>query len=168
MQNNHSLIFVCTANRFRSPIAAALFIKLLKEKGIEKNWLVGSAGSWTKDGLPVIPSPQWIIDHLGLDLSVHHSRVITRELIDQYDLILVMEKGQKEALQIEYPEISKRIFLLTELSRGPVYDIPDPICEKEETFLDVANEMNQLLENNFQEICIQAIIMSINSGDLIK
>lgn len=166
MQNKPSVLFVCTANRFRSPIAEAAFRKLLQEQGIEKNWIVGSAGSWTEDGLSPIPSNVWILEHLGLDLSMHHSRAVSRELIAQYDLILVMEKSQKEALIIEYPEMSKKIFMLTELSEGPVYDIPDPICEPEETCFDVAQEINRLITNSFQEITLRVLSMRDESDDI--
>lgn len=155
-QSKPSVLFVCAANRFRSPIAEGVFRKLLREQGIEKYWIVGSAGSWTEDGLSPIPSAAWILEHLGLDLSKHHSRSVSRELIAQYDLIIVMEKGQKEALQIEYPEKSKEIFMLTEFSKGPIYDIPDPIYGPEETCFDVAQEINCLVTNSFQEIYLRA------------
>ena len=165
-QNKPSLLFVCTANRFRSPIAEAVFRKLLSEQGIEQNWNVGSAGTWTEDGLLPIPSAEWSLEHLGLDLANHQSRCINRELIAHYDLILVMEKGQKEALQIEYSELSKRIFMLTELSKGPVHDIPDPIRETEETFLDVAQELIRLITNSFSEICLQISTIRKLAGDI--
>lgn len=166
MQNKPSVLFVCTANRFRSPIAEAVFRKLLQEQGIEKNWIVGSAGSWTEDGLSPIPSNKWSLEHLGLDLSMHHSRSVSRELIAQYDLILVMEKGQKEALLIEYPEMSKKIFMLTELSKGPVYDIRDPIREPEETCFDVAQEIIRLITNSFQEICLRVLKIRDMPGNI--
>jgi len=165
-QNKPSLLFVCAANRFRSPIAEAEFRKLLSEQGIEQNWNVGSAGTWTEDGLLPIPSAEWSQEYLGLDLANHHSRCVNRELIAQYDLILVMEKGQKEALQIEYPELSRRIFMLTELSKGPVHDIPDPIRETEETCLEVAQELILLITNSFAEICLQILIIRDITDDI--
>jgi len=151
-----AVLFICTANRFRSPIAEAIFRKLLRDQRIEENWTVGSAGSWTENGLPPIPSAAWMLENLGLDLSQHHSRQVSREIMAQYDLILVMEKGQKEALQIEYPETNKKLFMLTELTKGPVYDIPDPNRETEETCLDIAKEIIELITNSFQEICLLA------------
>ena len=163
MQDKPSVLFVCTANRFRSPIAEAAFRKLLRERGIEHIWRVGSAGSWTKDGLSPVPSAAWMLEHLGLDMSKHHSRSISRELIAQYQLILVMEKNQKEALQTEFPELNRKVFMLTEICSGPVVDIPDPVSQPEELYLSVAWEIIHLNENCFQEICLRASSIQKNS-----
>ena len=164
-QDKPSVLFVCTANRFRSPIAEAIFRKLLRERGIEKDWLVGSAGSWAKDGLSPVPSAAWMLDHLGLDLSIHQSRSVSRELVAQYHLVLVMEKNQKEALQIEFPELNQRVFMLTEICCGPVVDIPDPVSQPEEVCLSVAWEIIHLIENCFQEIILRASTDQTTSGE---
>jgi protein-tyrosine phosphatase len=155
MQNKFSVLFVCTANRFRSPIAEAAFRKIIQERGFENDWVVGSAGCWTEDGLPPFPSAAWMLEHLGLDLSGHRSRSITRELIAQHQLVLVMEKNQKEALQFEFPELSQKILMLTDACNRPVYDIPDPVSQTEEMGLSVAWEIIHLIDNCFQDICLR-------------
>jgi protein-tyrosine-phosphatase len=152
-----SVLFVCTANRFRSPIAEACFRELLHKQG-EKNWLVGSVGSWTKPGLKALPSAKWSHKQLGLDLSGHRSRPVSRALLAEYDLILVMERNQKESLGIEFPETRSRLFLLSDFSEEP-YDIPDPVRAAEQTqavYLDAAQELLDLIRVCFQAICVQA------------
>ena len=47
------VLFVCTANRFRSPLAAAIFKRFLLESQETGRWRVSSAGTWTRSGLPV-------------------------------------------------------------------------------------------------------------------
>jgi len=69
-----SVLFVCTANRFRSPIAAALFLKALKDQGVKGSWSVGSAGTWAVSGQPVLTSVLEVAQDYGLDLSTHRSR----------------------------------------------------------------------------------------------
>ena len=115
-----------------------------------------SAGIWTQAGLPPVPSANWIQEHLGVDVSTHKSKPVSQELLTHYNLVLVMVNSQKEALLIEFPEMSGKLFMLTELSNGPVYDIPDPIYEPDETYLSVAQEINRLIEDCFQEICLRA------------
>ncbi|MDO9545344.1 MAG: hypothetical protein Q7J07_01165 [Pelolinea sp.] len=152
----YSVLFVCTANRFRSPIAEIIFRELLIKQKIEKQWEVGSAGTWAQPGFPVIPSIEWMRENLGLDVSGHQSKPISKEMVTNYDLVLVMEANQKEALSVEFPEENRKVFILTELTDGPVYDIPDPVTQTDEDYLSVAKEIVKLVEINFQEICKRA------------
>lgn len=147
-----SILFVCTANRYRSPIAAAVFASLL-EKSTASAWEVGSAGTWTKNGLPAIPEAVTKAASLGLDITNHRSRLITREMIAAADLVLVMEEGQKESLSAEFPDLRAKIRLLSQATRGVSYDIPDPVLDPEAG--DVAMELSGLLSTYFNKI-IQA------------
>jgi protein-tyrosine phosphatase len=151
-----SVLFVCTANRFRSPIAAALFARHLQEEGLAQDWRVGSAGTWAEPDLPVVPSARWVTDHLGIDLEAHKATRINRELLAQYDLILVMEHNHQEALLIEFPEIKDRLFLFAKVAGGVAYDVPDPGIVQGDTFLDIAKELSDLIDKGFQEICLLA------------
>jgi protein-tyrosine-phosphatase len=151
-----SVLFVCTANRFRSPIAAAWFARRAQKEGDAQSWSVGSAGTWAEPDLPVIPSAKWMADHLGIDLEAHKSRRINLELLAQYGLILVMEHSHQEALLVEFPEIKDRLFLLAKVAAGVAYDVPDPFVLQDETFLDIARELSDLIDNGFDEICLLA------------
>ena len=122
-----SVLFVCTANRYRSPIAAACFqTELFKQKNIQ-NWTILSAGTWTTDGQPAISDAVRKARQFDLDIQNHRSRAITADLLKQADLTLVMEQGQKEALHIEFKFARPKIYLLTEVADGFAYDIPDPM-----------------------------------------
>jgi len=151
-----SVLFVCTANRFRSPIVSACFARRLHERGDAPAWSVGSAGTWAEPDLPVIPSAQWMADHLKLDLQAHKSLRVDRALLACYDLILVMAHSHQEALLVEFPEIQDRLFLLAKVAAGVAYDIPDPVVLQDETFLDIARELSDLIDKGFDEICLLA------------
>src|SRR5512147_3158605 len=118
-----SILFVCRANRYRSPIAAACFQSELIKHQQEQGWEVSSAGTWTMDELPPVPDAILEARQLGLDIRRHQSRVVTAGMLRDADLILVMERGQKEALQIEFPDCRPRVVLLTELVEDRPYDI---------------------------------------------
>jgi len=145
-----TILFVCTANRYRSPIAEAFFRRQLGEHSIDGEWDVLSAGTWTEDGLPPVPAAIKDVERYGLDIRSHRSRVVTRELIEQSSLTLAMEHGQKEALQQEFPDQRERIFLLSEVSRGIPYDIPDPV--EDPSVGDVAGEICKLIEAGFEKL----------------
>ena len=151
-----SVLFVCTANRFRSPISAALFLKRLEQERLALSWRVGSAGTWAEPGLSVIPSPKWVNVHFGLDLYSHKSRGVNQELLARHALILVMEHNHQESLKVEFPEMKDNIFLLTQVCTGVAYDVPDPVAQKGDTFLDIAKELSDLIDKGFQNIYTQA------------
>jgi protein-tyrosine phosphatase len=152
-----SVLFVCTANRFRSPIASALFVRSLVKNRTLQEFHVESAGTWAELGALVVPSAKWISENLGLDLEAHKARPVSRELLARQDLILVMENSHSEALRVEFPEIKGRIHVLTSVVTGMTYDVPDPGgATPGDTFPNVASELAQLIDSGFEKICILA------------
>ncbi len=121
-----SILFVCTANQYRSPIAAAYFHKLLHDQHSEPGWLAGSAGTWTvpEQSLPLEVAQMALL--LGLRVEGHRTQIVNDSLLAIYDLILVMEKGHKEAVRVEFPAVRERVYLLSEMVDGVPFDIPDP------------------------------------------
>jgi protein-tyrosine phosphatase len=147
-----SVLFVCTANLYRSPLAAAFFRETVKNTPDGEKWTIDSAGTWTESGTPI--HDQTIEDafRFGLDISTNRSKQVTGDLLDQYDLVLVMEAGHKEALQIEFPGQSKKIHLLSEVVDGLTYDIPDPFSREGNHDRDIVNELNRLIARGHEKI----------------
>ena len=147
-----SILFVCTGNRCRSPLAAAIFTRCLQEKGRTQAWQVESAGTWARSGLGADPLTQAAGEQIGLDISQHRTRSVEEVSLGDYDLIVVMEGGHKEALGVEFPEIASRIHLLTHLA-GEIEDVPDPSGQEASFHRDVANELVGLIGPAFGPIC---------------
>lgn len=150
-----SVLFVCMANRFRSPLAAAIFRKLLEEKGLTDLWQVGSAGTWAAPGQPVLAFVAQAAQAYGLDLSGHRSERVSAELLAGYDLILVMQASQKEALQSEFPALVERIYLLADVVERRTFDIPDTSTSLQGV-MDVSADLDDLIRRGLQSICILA------------
>jgi protein-tyrosine phosphatase len=127
-----SVLFICTGNMFRSPIAEAAFRDQLQRDG-RSGWTVSSAGTWTAPGQPPPAATVELARSLGLDLSGHLTRLVDAPMLVQADAVLVMESGHKESLQVEFPESRKKVFLLSEVLKGMKYDIPDPAMSPQET-----------------------------------
>ena len=122
-----SILFVCTANQFRSPLAAACLLQAMAEERATETWIVESAGTWTKDNMPAAKITLRTARQIGVHgLHGHRTRQINQFLLHQYDLILVMGRGHKEAISIEFPFVRGRLYLLSEVVDDAVYDIADP------------------------------------------
>lgn len=108
------VLFVCTGNRCRSPVAAALFARRLVRLGLPG--VADSAGLMDGGAL----SPREVVaaaQEAGLDLSGHHSRRITSEDIQAADLVIGMAREHvREAVLLEPPAFPKT-FSLRELVR---------------------------------------------------
>ena len=160
-----SVLFVCTANRFRSPLAAAFYKKTLlsadldvfENRGIQDSagWFVGSAGTWTVSGEPVLPIVYDVGLKLGVDLSMHSTQKISGQLLSEYDLVLVMQNSHKEALQVEFPSLEDQIYLFSHVTERGSYDIPD-LFDTEQNVMQIAQEMNSLIQRGFKYICVLA------------
>lgn len=146
----YSILFVCTANRYRSPIAAACFKAELIKREQDKNWNVLSAGTWAMDGYPAMPAAILEARQLGLEIQEHRSRVITADMLQEADLVVVMERGHKEALQVEFQLYRQKIVLLSEVVEGSSYDITDPVADPRSA--EIVSQISRLIQAGFESI----------------
>lgn len=146
-----SILFVCTANRFRSPIAAIHFARQVVLHGDDQEISVSSAGTWTVEGQPVTLDASILAEEYGLNLSLHKSRPLTKDILSREDLILVMEHSHKEAILLEFPFASNRVLLLSEAANGSPNDIPDPYVDDELPEV-IAKEIIEMIDRGYDRI----------------
>lgn len=89
------LLFVCTGNTCRSPMAEAIARRLAGERGLE-DLTVASSGTSAWDGAPASDGALLVALEHGLDLNAHRAQVLSRELVEAADLILVMSPHHRE------------------------------------------------------------------------
>ena len=128
-----SILFVCTGNTCRSPMAEALLKKLLCGRKDVEVW---SAGLHALSDVP--PSrfaSQILYEEEGIDISSHRSRPLTEEHIKRATHIFVMSHEQKRRLMLFHPSAASKSFLLREFKFSDAsLDIPDPIGNGLETY----------------------------------
>lgn len=152
-----SILFVCRANKFRSPLSASILRRIVAHLGSSTGWDISSAGTWTVDGESAPKITFDAAQTLGLtDISDHRTRQINKTILDASDLIIVMEQNQKEAICCEFPSIDGRIYLLPEVTIGSKYDVPDPDC-KGVLPDEVSAEILRLLTTGYKKILTRAI-----------
>lgn len=147
----YSILFICTANLCRSPIAERLFSKAITLAYPNHSWQVYSAGVWAARGHG---SPSRLVKAAmkkGLELNPHRSQNVEQLDLSTIDVILTMEAGQCEALRAEFPKLAMRIYQLSALA-GPRYDISDPYGGSEQEYSYMIDELSLLINKALPRI----------------
>ncbi len=147
----YSILFVCTANICRSPMASGLFKHKIASLPDADQWKIDSAGTWASEGSPASARSQSLLKDRGIDLEGHLSKSVTSKLLSSFNLILTMERGHKEALQAEFPDLKKRIFLMSEMI-DQRFEIRDPYNGTLDDYKQTMQEINHILELGFEKI----------------
>ena len=111
-----NILFVCTGNTCRSPLAEGLLKKLLAGNS-HSEMEIGSAGLAALPGSPASFHALRVALENSVYLQEHQARLVTPELIDKADLIVVMEPGHRQQLLDTYPQTSDKILLLRHFAR---------------------------------------------------
>jgi len=146
-----SILFVCTANQCRSPMAEMLMKDTLKKMDLQQTVLVESAGTWAEGGHPATGHGIVAMAQRGLDSSRHRTQPITEALVNQFDLILTMEAGHKESIQVEFPENADKVFMLSEMS-GVTKNIDDPVGGSFDDYITTADEIDGWIKSGLPTI----------------
>ena len=151
-EDKKRLLFVCTGNLCRSPMAVGFTKELLKARGREEEYEVTSAGTWAVEDHPPAPLAVEVMAERGVDISSHRSHRLTPRDMEDADLVVVMTQGHKEALALEFTQAKEKIYLLAELA-GKSHDIEDPYgTESLELYQQCADEIEELLREGYPRL----------------
>src|SRR5205809_3967353 len=138
-----TILFVCTGNVCRSPMAEGLFRNAAKGRG---DFRVLSAGVGAIEGQPPSAYAVQALRELGIDISQQRSRMLTADVVNEADYIFGMTHGHVDAVNLLYPHATEKTFLLREFDETlDVFekDISDPIGGSYEVYLDCRDQIEQ-------------------------
>src|SRR6201995_845043 len=120
-----NILFVCTGNVCRSPMAEGLF----RHMGANRPDIrVRSAGVSTFPGQPPSPHAIEVLADLRIDISKLRSLPLSDELVRAASCIIAMTRSHMESIHYLFPEAAEKTFLLREFEDyAPSLDVSDPI-----------------------------------------
>ncbi|MEE9165026.1 MAG: low molecular weight protein arginine phosphatase [Nitrospinota bacterium] len=147
------ILFICLGNLCRSPMAECLLRNRLESKG-KRDVQISSAGFLDQTGSHSPEEIHVVMNEAGIDVSQHRSSPVTEEKIREADLIIVMEKRQRENLCRQFPDEAYRIFLLSQFDgQNPEErDVTDPIGQALPFYRNCFNEIKTLVEGLTEHI----------------
>ena len=138
-----TILFLCTGNVCRSPMAEGLFRHAVQGRG---EFRILSAGLGAVDGQAPTNHSVQAMKEVGIDISWQRSRALTAELVRSADLILGMTHSHTETVALLYPKAAEKTFLLREFDEtleDYEKDISDPIGSSYHVYLDCRDQIEQ-------------------------
>lgn len=142
------VLFVCTGNTCRSPMAESIFRKLLADRLGCREWELRergfdilSAGVAATENFPASRESIDVLRELQLDLSQHLSQQVTARMLEESTMVLAMTSRHRQILSEARPDLAERFHLLDRSGR----DISDPIGSGIEIYRQCVREITENL-----------------------
>lgn len=132
-----NILFVCTGNTCRSPMAEGIFKKLVLDKELQ-GFNCQSAGLSTQNGMSASFFAVEVCKEIGIDISKHKSKMITLDMLKNTDIFFVMTSSHKNAL-LNCGISEEKIYL-------PDNDICDPFMGDVEIYRKCCRQIFKELE----------------------
>jgi glycine hydroxymethyltransferase len=158
-----TILFVCTGNVCRSPMAEGLMKELL---GGREDIVVLSAGVSAPKGAPASQHSIQALSELSIDLKSFRSQPVTEELLEQCTHVFTMTRDHRRLIDLLFPEHGEKIRLLGEFS-GNGGDVPDPIGQGLSTYKRCRDVIKSALEQILDFVDQSTTIMPTDANSAL-
>ncbi|MBQ8002752.1 MAG: low molecular weight protein arginine phosphatase [Clostridia bacterium] len=135
------VLFVCTGNTCRSPMAEGIFNSI--SKGAISRGISAEGGNASEKAIVTM-------EKMGIDISKHVSTQLSVEDINQSDLVLTMTKGHKNIILSVLPMCKDKVFTLGEYAGGS--DVADPYGGSEAEYDKCARQLYEYIEKIVEKL----------------
>ena len=148
-----NVLFVCTGNTCRSPMAEELADDSVGRSTHLKDMSFQSAGTFACEGTPASPEAVEVMAEVGLDIEKHRAQQFDRELAQWADIILAMEAKHIEEMEAMAPDQEDKMHTLLGFAQGidgypgeSSYDVMDPYREPVDEYRRARDQIKEAIE----------------------
>lgn len=145
---DRTILFVCSGNTCRSPMAEAIARHMLESQPPPIATRVRSAGISAYDGAPPSPEAVEALRAMGIAMGRHASRELTRQMIAEADVIFAMTPAHAEAVASIDPSATGKVHTID--PEG--LDVPDPFGQSPEIYRQTAERLREIIERRLREL----------------
>jgi protein-tyrosine-phosphatase len=140
-----NVLFVCTGNTCRSPMAEALFRELVRERA---DYRVSSAGVAAAPGMPANKHTTALLKEHGLDLASFQSRMLDQKTLEQATHVFAMSSHHMAAIADEFPAQADKVYLVSEFVAEDTLrgrDVSDPFGQGRSAYEETLRDLSKIL-----------------------
>lgn len=145
------VIFICTGNTGRSPMAEALAKQLVQKN----NWNIDVESRGVNvDPKEITPEKgtETLLKQRGIDISDHRAQSLTEQDITKADYLLTMTESHKEKVLKRFPQSAGKVFTLAEFAKNENKDLDDPWEKPMPAYQKVADQLDTYLPLALEKI----------------